>query len=177
VLGEALSVTVTVPLADPDAAGAKSIVSWQIAVAGKLPPQLFVTVKFELAVILVIVSVVVPVFVSVSTCGMLCEPTGTYPNDKLPGERAADPAFPPPPEPPCDGPDEPPPQPTSIRMKQALTQIPARTSHFVPSKFPPQNPGWAADRIMFTSSFAASLADRPDPGDVACWSLLLNRLS
>jgi hypothetical protein len=67
VLGEALSVAVTVPLADPAAVGAKIIVSWQVAVGLKLEGQLLDSVKSELAAMFDMVSVVIPVLVSVST--------------------------------------------------------------------------------------------------------------
>jgi hypothetical protein len=90
---------------------------------------------------------------------VLCEPAGTNPNDKLLGERVADPELPPPPEPPeFEGPEEPPLQPARIRMKHAEAQNPARTRHFFPSRFPPQISGRIDDRIMFGSLFTGLAA-------------------
>ena len=61
-----MSVTETAPLKLPEAVGVKVTLIVHFAAAARVEPQLFVSAKFELAVISEIVKVAVPELVSVT---------------------------------------------------------------------------------------------------------------
>jgi hypothetical protein len=70
----ALSVMVMAPVQAPVAVGVKVTRMGQLAPAARLPPQVFVSLK-SLVWMLVIVSVAVPELLNVTVCGLLLVPT------------------------------------------------------------------------------------------------------
>src|SRR5260370_1133945 len=74
-LPAALSVTVIAPVRAPAAVGVKITEMVQAPAAPTDAPQVLVWLKSPLAAMLVIVSVAVPVLVSVTTCAVLDVPT------------------------------------------------------------------------------------------------------
>jgi hypothetical protein len=64
-------VTVTAPASGPDALGVKVTAIVQLAPLARLAPQLFVSEKLPLAMMLVIVRVAPPEFVRITFCGAL----------------------------------------------------------------------------------------------------------
>ncbi len=87
-LSAALSVIVTVPVKLPVVLGASVTLMAQSAPAASVVPQLFVSVKFALAAILVTVSAAVPVLVSVMSRGSLAVPSSSSPKVRLLAEKA-----------------------------------------------------------------------------------------
>jgi hypothetical protein len=87
----ALSVIVTAAESAPVVVGAKWPWMEQFAPAARLVPQLFPKTKEDafvpVTVMLLKVSVALPVFVNVTDCEALDEPTVSVPNDKLVAER------------------------------------------------------------------------------------------
>ena len=71
----ALSVTVSVPVREPPVVGVKVTLIVQLALAATVPPQLLVWTKSPLTAMDEIVSVTVPLFVSVTGCATLLVPT------------------------------------------------------------------------------------------------------
>jgi len=86
-LFRALSVIVTAPVRVPIAVGVKVTVIVQFAPGATEAPQVVVFAKSPVAVILVMSSVPLPVFVSVTDCAALVVPTRTLPNLRLVVER------------------------------------------------------------------------------------------
>jgi hypothetical protein len=93
-LPEALSLMVTVPVRVPIVVGVKLTVIAQLALTASDVPQVLVWAKSPLATMLVIVSVAVPVLVSVIVCGTLVVPNCWLPNATLVAERVATGAVP-----------------------------------------------------------------------------------
>ena len=77
--------TVSVPLRDPLAVGAKVTFTAQVAPAARLVPQLFVCAKSPLVAIEVIDADAVPVFFTVTACGALVVPTFWFAKVRLDG--------------------------------------------------------------------------------------------
>ena len=71
-----LSVTVSVPLRVPDAAGVKVRLITQLPLAGTELPQLFVSAKSPITAMLVMVSATAPVLLSVTLWAALVVSTG-----------------------------------------------------------------------------------------------------
>lgn len=82
-----MSVTVMLPLRAPSIVGVNVTVIMQLAPASTVLPQVFVSVKSPLAMMLEIVSVPFPVFESVAVCGALFFPTFSLPKLRLVGAR------------------------------------------------------------------------------------------
>src|SRR5579864_5771192 len=73
----ALSVTESVPLKLPETPGVKVTLIVQLAPGGRLEPQVLVSAKLVVAVMLVMLSAVLPLLVSVTDCGGLAVPTNS----------------------------------------------------------------------------------------------------
>jgi hypothetical protein len=120
----ALSVRVIVPLRVPGAVGLKVTLIVQFAPAARVKPQSFVSPKFALATMFVMLRVAVPELVSVTGRGWLVCPTSSVPKPKVAADKAAfgDPllneAPPPLPQPPSDH------NPTRTSARHFLTMPP-----------------------------------------------------
>ena len=84
-----MSVMVTVPALEPPALGLKVTLTLHEAPAATLEPQVLVWEKSPLIAMLVMMSVALPVFVSVKLCGLLLVPTACEANAKDAGETLA----------------------------------------------------------------------------------------
>ena len=82
------------PLREPLAVGVKVTLIVQEALGARFEPQVFVSEKSPLAVILLMVRVPFPVLLRVTLCGLLLVPTGCAANVIEPGERLATGAAP-----------------------------------------------------------------------------------
>jgi len=89
-----LSVTVTEPLRDPVAVGAKVTLIVHDELAARLVPQVFVCEKSPLAAMLEIVSVALPGLLRVTLCGLLLVPSTCPENVNELGDRLAADAVP-----------------------------------------------------------------------------------
>ncbi len=92
--GLALSVMVTVPVLVPVAVGLKVTLRVQLALAATLEPQVLVWEKLPLTLMLVIVRLAFPVFLSVTLCALLLVPTFCAGKVKEVGERLTTGAVP-----------------------------------------------------------------------------------
>ena len=90
----ALSVRVSDPLRVPVAVGVKVTLIGQEAPAARLEPQLLVWEKSPLATMLVMLRAAVPVFWSITLCGLLLEDTTCAANVKEVTERVTAGAVP-----------------------------------------------------------------------------------
>ena len=88
-LPAASSATLSVPVRVPPAVGVNVTLIVQFAPAARLVPQLLVSAKSPLAVMLEMFRPAFPEFVSVTCCAALVVPGGKLPNVRLDGERAA----------------------------------------------------------------------------------------
>jgi hypothetical protein len=89
VAGLALSVMVTEPVRVPVTRGVKVMLIGQEAPEARLEPQLLVWEKSPLATMLVMLRAAVPLFWSVTLCGLLLESIGCGANVKVVAERFA----------------------------------------------------------------------------------------
>ena len=89
-----MSVTVTEPLRDPVAVGAKVTLIVHDELAARLVPQVFVCEKSPLAAMLEIVSVALPGLLRVTLCGLLLVPNTCPENVNEVGDRLAADAVP-----------------------------------------------------------------------------------
>ena len=89
-----MSVTVTEPLRDPVAVGAKVTLIVHDELAARLVPQVFVCEKSPLAAMLEIVSVALPGLLRVTLCGLLLVPSTCPENVNELGDRLAADAVP-----------------------------------------------------------------------------------
>jgi hypothetical protein len=94
VAGLALSVTVTAPDLVPVVVGLKVTLRVQLAFAATLEPQVLISEKSPLALMLVMVRVALPVLLRVTFWGLLMEPTACTAKLNEVGERLTTGAVP-----------------------------------------------------------------------------------
>src|SRR6266852_2592593 len=85
----ALSVIESVPVSFPPSMGTKVTLMVQLAPAGRLEPQLSVSLKLALAAMLVMLSVAVPLLLSMTDCEALAVPTSWVAYVSIMGDKVA----------------------------------------------------------------------------------------